>query len=72
MKRNSVRQRIGHLREQPGGETYFKRLEDRWRELWLRHLGTPELPDPDPGSPTNFDLVAHIKFLRNHIDKNAL
>ncbi|EKM60813.1 uncharacterized protein PHACADRAFT_179990 [Phanerochaete carnosa HHB-10118-sp] len=70
--RNSVRQRIGHLREQPGAETYFKRLEDRWYELWMRHLGTPELPDEDPGSPSNFDLVAHIKFLRSHIDKNAL
>ncbi|GJE87719.1 hypothetical protein PsYK624_038020 [Phanerochaete sordida] len=70
--RNSVRQRIGHLREQPGAEAYFRRLEDRWHELWTRHAGTPELPDEDPGSASNFDLVAHVKFLRAHIDKNAL
>ncbi|PSR80716.1 hypothetical protein PHLCEN_2v6632 [Hermanssonia centrifuga] len=70
--RNSVRQRIGHLREQQGAEAYFKRLEDRWYELWLRHRGTPELPDDDPGSPTNFEMIAHLKFLRDHIDKNAL
>lgn len=70
--RNTVRQRIGHLREFPGADIYLKRLEDRWYELWQRHLDTPELPDEDPGSATNFDIVAHIKFLRSHVDKNAL
>lgn len=71
-QRNSVRQRIGHLREQPGADAYLKRLEDRWYELWMRHMGTPELPDDDPGSPSNFNLKAHLEFLRSHIDKNAL
>ena len=70
--RNTVRQRVGSLREQPGAEAYFKRLEDRWHEIWLKYLGTAELPDDDPTSPTNFDIVTHIKFLRSHIDKNAL
>ncbi|KAJ3559601.1 hypothetical protein NM688_g245 [Phlebia brevispora] len=70
--RNSVRQRISSLRDQPGAEAYFKRMEDRWYELWKRHLGAPELPDEDPTSPVNFDVIAHIKFLRNHVDKNAL
>lgn len=70
--RNTVRQRIGNLREQPGAEAYFRRLEDRWFELWQTYLDTPELPDPDPQSATNFELIAHIKFLRKHIDKNAL
>lgn len=70
--RNTVRQRIAQLRDLPGAETYFKRLEDKWYELWVKHRGTPELPDEDPTSMWNFDLVAHITFLREHVDKNAL
>ncbi|THU88448.1 hypothetical protein K435DRAFT_830546 [Dendrothele bispora CBS 962.96] len=70
--RNTVRQRVAHLREIPGNETYLNRLEDRWYELWLQHRGTEHLPDPDPAHATNFDLVKHIEFLRKHIDKNAL
>ncbi|CAL1696293.1 unnamed protein product [Somion occarium] len=70
--RNSVRQRIVKLRELPGAETYFKRLEDKWHDLWVRNRGTDVLPDDDPASPSNFDLITHIKFLRSHIDKNAL
>ena len=69
---NSVRQRVAHISAQPGQDAYMKRLEDRWCELWKLHYGTPELPDEDPGSATNFDLVAHVKFLRKHIDKDAL
>ncbi|RPD63262.1 hypothetical protein L227DRAFT_544094 [Lentinus tigrinus ALCF2SS1-6] len=70
--RNSVRQRLVHLREVPGTETYLSRLEDKWYDLWVQHRGTDELPDPDPASATNFDLAAHVKFLRKHIDKNAI
>ncbi|CDO70216.1 hypothetical protein BN946_scf184942.g16 [Trametes cinnabarina] len=70
--RNSVRQRLVHLRETPGMETYLARLEDKWYELWMQHRGTEVLPDPDPESATNFDLATHIKFLRKHIDKNAI
>ncbi len=70
--RNTVRQRIVLLRDQPGAETYFKRLEDKWYEIWTKYRGTPELPDDDPNSMWNFDLIAHITFLRKHIDKNAL
>ncbi|CCM00318.1 uncharacterized protein FIBRA_02348 [Fibroporia radiculosa] len=70
--RNTVRQRAVHLREGPGGEAYMQRLEDKWYELWTQHRGTPALPDDDPESATNFDLVSHLKFLRNHVDKNAL
>ncbi|KAI8995421.1 hypothetical protein BD414DRAFT_410090 [Trametes punicea] len=70
--RNSVRQRLVHLRETPGAETYLARLEDKWYELWMQHRGTDVLPDPEPESATNFDLAAHIKFLRKHIDKNAI
>ncbi|KAI0724234.1 hypothetical protein C8T65DRAFT_704140 [Cerioporus squamosus] len=70
--RNSVRQRLVHLREVPGTETYLARLEDKWYDLWVQHRGTDDLPDPDPESATNFDLATHVKFLRKHIDKNAI
>ncbi|KDQ54862.1 hypothetical protein JAAARDRAFT_352005 [Jaapia argillacea MUCL 33604] len=70
--RNTVRQRLGTLREAPGGESYLQRLEDGWNDLWAQHRGTDMLPDDDPESPTNFDLIQHVEFLRRHIDKNAL
>ncbi|KAF8640756.1 hypothetical protein AX17_000406 [Amanita inopinata Kibby_2008] len=70
--RNTVRQRLTHIREAPGSEAYLKRLEERWHELWMQHRGTPALPDDDPLSLTNFDLAKHIEFLRAHVDKNAL
>ena len=70
--RNSVRQRLVHLKETPGTETYLTRLEDKWYELWTQHRGTDVLPDPDPESATNFDLATHIKFLRKHLDKTAM
>ncbi|EMD41648.1 hypothetical protein CERSUDRAFT_128608, partial [Gelatoporia subvermispora B] len=70
--RNSVRQRIVSLREVPGSEAYQARLEEQWYDLWLQHRGTAALPDDHPTSPTNFNLLAHVKFLRKHIDKNAL
>jgi transcription factor C subunit 3 len=70
--RNSVRQRLAHIRETPGNEAYLNRLEDRWYELWLQHRGTALLPDGDPQSLSNFSLIKHIEFLRMHVDKNAL
>ncbi|KAI0651544.1 hypothetical protein C8Q79DRAFT_933943 [Trametes meyenii] len=70
--RNSVRQRLVHLKEAPGTETYLARLEEKWHDLWAQHRGTDLLPDPDPESASNFDLAAHVKFLRKHIDKNAI
>lgn len=70
--RNSVRQRLVHLKETPGTETYLARLEEKWYDVWVQHRGTEELPDSDPESATNFDLAAHIKFLRKHVDKNAM
>ncbi|KAI0670210.1 hypothetical protein C8Q78DRAFT_1039662 [Trametes maxima] len=70
--RNSVRQRLVHLKEAPGTETYLARLEEKWYDLWVQHRGTDLLPDPDPESASNFDLATHVKFLRKHIDKNAI
>ena len=51
---------------------YLQRLEDAWYNLWVLHRGTPQLPDPNPKSVTDFDLVAHLTFLRAHIDKPSL
>ncbi|KAG6885704.1 hypothetical protein C0993_010876 [Termitomyces sp. T159_Od127] len=70
--RNTVRQRLAHIRETPGNEAYLNRLEDRWYEIWIQHRGTPLLPDDDPMSANNFNLIKHIEFLRQHVDKNAL
>ncbi|KAF5355772.1 hypothetical protein D9756_004049 [Leucocoprinus leucothites] len=70
--RNTVRQRLAHIREAPGNEAYMNRLEEKWYELWVQHRGTPTLPDDEPQSTSKFNLSAHIEFLRKHIDKNAL
>ncbi|KAG6866027.1 hypothetical protein C0991_009436 [Blastosporella zonata] len=70
--RNTVRQRLAHIRETPGNEAYLNRLEDRWYEIWMQHRGTPLLPDEDPMSASNFNLIQHVEFLRQHVDKNAL
>ncbi|KAG6814043.1 hypothetical protein H0H92_003893 [Tricholoma furcatifolium] len=70
--RNTVRQRLAHIRETPGNEAYLSRLEDRWYELWMQHRGTSLLPDDDPTSASNFNLIKHVEFLRQHVDKNAL
>lgn len=70
--RNTVRQRLAHIRETPGNEAYLRRLEDVWYELWLKHRGTEVLPDEDPHHASNFDLISHVRFLRTHVDKHAL
>lgn len=69
---NTVRQHIGHLKEKPGAEGYLQRLEAAWMDLWSKHRGTAALPDDDPTNVTDFDLLAHIMFLRKHVDKDAL
>ncbi|KAI0274891.1 hypothetical protein BC834DRAFT_850125 [Gloeopeniophorella convolvens] len=70
--RNSVRQRISNQREVQSNGVYLKRLEDQWHRLWLQYRGTEHLPDPNPQSQTDFDLVKHLHFLRSFVDKNAL
>lgn len=69
---NTVRQHIGRLKEKPGAEGYLRRLEAAWMDLWSKHRGTADLPDDNPADVTDFDLLAHIMFLRKHIDKDAL
>ncbi|KAI0308044.1 hypothetical protein B0F90DRAFT_1664967 [Multifurca ochricompacta] len=70
--RNSVRQRIASLKEIPSNEIYMRRLEDQWYRLWKQYRGTEYLPDINPRSQTDFDLINHLEFFRNFVDKNAL
>jgi oxalate---CoA ligase len=72
LNRNSVRQRTVILREVPGSEAYMNRLEARFYELWCQYRGTDVLPDDNPTSPTDFELVKHVEFLRRYIDKQSL
>lgn len=73
LAQNSVRQRLDNLmKDSQPTRVYLQRLEDAWYTLWKRHRGTPQLLDPNPKSITDFDLVAHLTFLRAHIDKPSL
>jgi len=73
LAQNSVRQRMdGLTKDSPPTRAYLQRLEDAWYNLWMRHRGTPQLPDPNPKSMTDFDLITHLMFLRAHIDKPSL
>lgn len=70
--RNSLRLRIASLKEPQNNEVYMRRLEDQWCRLWKQYRGTEHLPDPNPQSLTDFDLVEHLEFLRKFVDKNAM
>ncbi len=70
--RNSLRQRIASLKESQSNEVYMRRLEDQWYCLWKQCRGTEYLPDHNPQSQTDFDLIKHLEFLRKYVDKNAL
>jgi hypothetical protein len=72
IKEQSVRTRLKAVLDMPGKTAYLERLTDVWYEIWTEHRGTPLLPDPDPNSPKDFDLRAHIEFLRQRVDKRAM
>jgi len=73
LAQNSVRQRMdGLTKDSQPTRAYLQRLEDAWYNLWTDHRETLQLPDPNPKSMTDFDLVAHLTFLRAHIDKPSL
>jgi hypothetical protein len=69
---NNVRQHVNRLMEQAGGEVYLRRLEDAWHEVWMENRDTDLLPDPNPTSPAEFNLIEHITFLRQRLDKRQL
>jgi hypothetical protein len=70
--RNSVRQRLGRWLEDPQAVSYLVRLETAWLELWHQYRGTDHLPDPYPESTLDWPIIAHIEFLRKHIDKRVV
>jgi hypothetical protein len=70
--RNTVRQRIAKYDATAPGSAYLRRLEDAWQDVWIARRGTTELPDDNPDHPSDFDLPAHINYLRKHIDKRAM
>ncbi|KAF8604424.1 hypothetical protein BDV93DRAFT_522539 [Ceratobasidium sp. AG-I] len=72
VQRNRVRQRISTLGDLPGAAGYYEQLDNAWAALWLKHRGSDQLPDPNLDSLSDFDLAAHITFLRQYIDKAAL
>ena len=57
---------------QPGRHAYFERLIDAWYDVWIKYRGTPELPDEHPESIVNFDLKAHVAFLREKVSKQTV
>ncbi|KIO22744.1 hypothetical protein M407DRAFT_216113 [Tulasnella calospora MUT 4182] len=69
---NGVRTRISRLREDPAVQAYMFKLEEAWYHLWMQKRGTEELPDSNPDSPVDFDLISHVVYLREHIDKPRL
>lgn len=69
---STFRMRIMKIASEPGKLAYLERLEQAWHELWLKHRGTEELPDENVESSVEFDLKAHIDYLRKHVDKRTL
>lgn len=67
---NGARQRIQRLYLQDEG--YCRCSENAWRELWIQYWVSLELPEEDVDDTQTFDLLAHITFLREHIDKKAM
>jgi hypothetical protein len=67
-----LRTKLKKLLEQPGREAFYHRLEDAFYYLWVDNRGSAELPDPNPGSHTDFDLKRHVDFLRERVNKNLL
>lgn len=60
------------LTDQPGRQSYLERLTEAWSKLWHEKRGTEELPDEYPNSNTEFDLRAHLVYLRQNISKQSL
>jgi len=64
--------RLKKMLTEPGKQAYFERLEDAWHDIWVEHRGTDALPDPNPQSIYDFDLPAHLRFLRERVVKYNL
>lgn len=60
------------LKEREAHVAYFDRLCMAWEKQVKLHRGNPELPDPNPNSLNDFDLLAHVLFLRQNVKKGIL
>jgi hypothetical protein len=72
VRANNIRIHFNKYIAQPGAASYMDRLEQAWYKLWKTHRGRPELPDNDPTNPEGCDMIAHIQFLRNYLDKRKM
>ena len=72
VRANNIRNHFHKYIAQPGAANYMERLERAWHHLWKTHRGRPELPDANPTSPEGCDLITHVQFLRNYLDKRKL
>ena len=72
MHENGTRLRFAKYLSQPGAAAYIDRLDQAWFTLWQTHKGRPELPDENPYKPEGCDILVHLQFLRNYLDKRIL
>ncbi|WVQ85486.1 hypothetical protein IAT38_007651 [Cryptococcus sp. DSM 104549] len=68
----TLRTRLNKILEEPGQKGYLVALEKAWFKLWMERRHLPEFPDPDPTNCVDFDIEAHLVYLRQHIDREHL
>lgn len=64
--------RLKKILDLPGQQAFFDKLVSAWTHVWLEHRGTDLLPDHNPESVNDVDMVRHLSFLRERVDKSAL
>lgn len=64
--------RLKKILELPGQQAYFDKLVSAWTHVWLEYRGTELLPDHNPESVNDLDMVKHLAFMRERVDKAAL
>lgn len=67
-----LRAKVKKLLEPPGKAAYYERLEDAVANILDEFQGTDSLPDPNPGSITQFNLQLYVDFVRTKINKALL
>jgi hypothetical protein len=67
-----LRAKVKKLLEPPGKAAYYQRLEDAVANILDEYQGTDDLPDPNPGSITHFNLRLYVDFVRTKINKALL
>ncbi|BEJ18080.1 hypothetical protein CspHIS471_0703570 [Cutaneotrichosporon sp. HIS471] len=67
-----LRAKVKKLLEPPGKAAYYQRLEDAVANILDEFKGGDDLPDPNPGSITHFNLKLYVDFVRTKINKALL